>query len=256
MEETKKKTLEDILNESEPQDAKGMFLKLGKYIMDQDKKELEMTPSGKKLSELEDKMEELASSFSQAMKTITATLEKIANRPDPKFPEQQPFPEKMSMDKPAWYADQDHETSAIMAMKLIAPLIDALGKRMDANHQDIKSVSMDILNKEPELHEPEPEKPAKKDGKNFPMNSGIGSVRRRARWEIATYPAINGKASLTAKGDGMTFYLPSMPIINSENVRLNGGNPLSNGVDYNLNSNALVFTEQYTDPLIEVRYQS
>ena len=175
-----------------------------------------------------------------ALEKNTAIMQKILERPDPKFPEIPPYPEQKEFPKFPEFPEQEK----------LSPLLEELIERIAVEHNTTRGVLMDILNKEPE---PSMAEEIKKEGK-FPLN--IGSIRRRARWEISTYPNIAGTGSIVSKGDGFTFYLPFSPIKNSETVRLNGGLPMSQGVDYTLTGNALVFVQNQTGSQIEVRSQN
>ena len=179
------KTLDEILKESESGNVKNVVSQFAEYIKQQEEADRKMNPFAKEVSALSEKLDSLESSFSKAIENISSTLQEIKSRPDPKFPEQQPYPEKMTMDRPDWYESQDHEKSAMLVHLLIAPLIEGLTKQLSSNHEDIKGISMDILNKE-SIQEAKPATPAKQNVKGFPTNSGVGSIRRRARWEVVS----------------------------------------------------------------------
>lgn len=93
--------------------------------------------------------------------------------------------------------------------------------------------------------------PEEKEERTF----NVTPKRANPRW----IKAMSTDSTLTGDIDGSNtdFYLPSVPIKNSETVRLNMGAPLSSGIDYTLTSNKITFT--IAPPLesqIEVRYQT
>jgi hypothetical protein len=254
------KTLEDIMNESDKQDAKGDVKGTLKSLIEALKNN-----EDDKISQFKDMLSgvmESNKSLTETMKKVMAVLEKIANRPDPKFP--QPIDHSDVLKQIANRADAplpepiDHEAIGEAVARHISPHIQELTEGMRNEHGATRGILNDILNKDSAVYAPEPAEKAsrKSKGDKFTIGGGVGSIRRRARWEIATYPNIVGTAAITSKGDGLNYYLPFAPIKNSETIRLNGGLPLSQGVDYTLTGNNLLFVQNQSGSQIEMRAQN
>lgn len=248
--ENNQKTIEELINESDSGSLKEQLSGVIKTIEKQE---------GDKLNGFLETLKGIVDSnkaTAEAMKNIASDIKRIADRPDPEFPEPKDFPElqKVHMDRPDWQKDAEpinHDAIGNAVAKLLVPLLEELIERTGNEHSATRAVLVDLLNKEPEI----PEAPKGKKEK-VTVGGGVGSIRRRARWEIATFPQLPGTMAITTKGDGTTFYLPFAPIKNSETIRLNGGLPMSNGIDYNLNGNRLTFIQNQTGSQIEMRAQN
>ena len=81
-------------------------------------------------------------------------------------------------------------------------------------------------------------------------------AKEKPRWIIVdNYNLSNLIGSFD--GSNQDFFLPSVPIKNSESIRLNQGSPLSHGEDYTLTGNKLSFTQVYpSESKVEIRYQT
>ena len=228
-------TLEEIIRDSDKGDVRNAWLNLTDSIKKAEQDKLD------KFKDVLFSIIESQKELKTAIDEMKEVMQKVADRPDPKFPEFPPFPEQKEFPKfpePLPYPEQ----------KDLSPLLEELIERIGNEHSATRGVLTDLLNKEPEYREEE-----KKEGK-FPLN--IGSIRRHSRWQIATYPNIAGTAAITSAGDGVTYYLPAAAIKNSETVRLNGGLPLSQGIDYTLTGNKIVYGVDQTNSQQEVRYQN
>ena len=239
-----KMTLEEILKQSEKGDIKGSLASLIETIRGSEEDKLNkfndtlsgIVESNSKLAESMDGLKSLLEKIANRPDPIfpepidhSEVLNQIASRPDPKFPEQLPYPET----------------------KDLSPLIEELIERIGNEHSATRIVLNDLLNKDTNVVLTEG-----KDGKKMTLGGGVGSIRRRARWEIATFPRLNGTLEIKSAGDGVTFYLPFAPIKNSETIRLNGGLPMSTGVDYTITGNQLLFVQNQTGSQIEMRAQN
>ena len=163
------------------------------------------------------------------------TLGKILTRPHPVFPEQKDmvFPSvqeiagEVTIKKPDWYKEVVMPPTDMSGMaNIMLPMFQNLIDTIRTENEDTKSLLLALVNKEVVPTKTQP--------------ATLGSVRRANKWVRAS--TIDGNITGTIDGVNTTFYLPWSPIPNSENIRLNQGNPLSQGEDYTLSGNKLVFT--------------
>lgn len=145
-----------------------------------------------------------------AVEQLMAMVKKVAVRPFPKFPTRM-------------------VASNMVDIEPLYQMLTAIVKSQNA-----------ILEK---LNMPKIEKPQEVK-KELPAVTNVKIFRHKSKWVIATSPNRAGTESITGTIDGSNtdFYLPWVPIKNSEQVRLNQGAPLSYGVDYTLSSNKVTFT--------------
>ena len=229
-----KPTLESFIEQADNGDIKGALKKLGEWMNSQDDESVERFFKTQ---------EEIAMKLAD----VCTALEKIISRPDPIFPETK-FPEnqKVSMEKPEWYKEPIEPKENDLTW--VAGLTNSIRYDGDQTRKLLSQI-LDSLN---ERRDSEP-----MEGKTEPktVNTAALRTRRTVQWKIATFPQVTGTVGLLSKGDGLTFYLPSAVIQNSESVRLNGGAPLSHGVDYSINGNAVTFIQDQTNSTIEIKYQ-
>lgn len=232
------KTLQDILQESDTVGIKDSLAQVVKFLESKDTEQLDtLVALLQKSVAMNDEWAAMNKALLSSAAETNRLLQSILGRPDPAFPA---YPEPKEFPAlPAYPEPKD-----------VSPLLEELIERTGNEARATREVLNDILNSRADGETPQEEK---KDGK-FPLN--IGSIRRHSRWQIATIPNLPGTAAITAKGDGLTFYLPFQPIKFSETIRLNGGLPLSQGVDYTLTGNQLVFTQNQTGSQIEMRAQN
>jgi hypothetical protein len=230
-------TLEEVLKKEDGGSIRESLESLFKAAKDQDKEKLDtFVATLKDISEVYTKSTEV---LMEKMDLQAELLRKILGRPDPKFPEPLPFPEQK--DFPAF-----PEFPKYPEPKDISPLLGELIEVIRNEHQATREVLDDILNKEPEYHEPskEPLRPA----------VNMGSVHKHSRWTRAS----TAQGNIVGAFDGMNniFRLPSAPIINSETVRLNGGTPLETD-DYTIVGNTITFTVvPVAGSTMEIRYNT
>ena len=184
--------------------------------------------------------------LTEAMGGMKMVLQQILERPHPEFPEPKEFPEVQTvhMEKPDWYVEPKEADT-----RWIPNLSNSIRYDGEKTREVLKAI-LDKLNEEKE-EEVEEIKEAPKT-----VNTGALRTRKTVQWRIATYPQVTGTVGMTAKGDGLTYYLPSAVIKNSEMVRLNGAAPLSYGEDYSISGNAVIFVQDQTESKIEVKYQT
>ena len=233
--------LKDIIKNTDSKDLRGQLESITKNIKEQE---------DDKLNAFLDTLQGIVESNKETSKALTRAtdiLEKILNRPNPEFPEQKevqfPKVQEVSMKRPNWYKEPEKlEIDFKLLAKELAPHFSSLEEKIGNEHDMTRDA---IYNTETQI----PESVEKKKGVQ-PMN--IGSIRRHSRWQMAS----TSKGNITSAGDGLTFYLPFAPIPLSETVRLNGGLPLSNGEDYTMTGNKIVFVQDQTGSKIEVRAQN
>lgn len=241
-----KKTLEQLIEESSSGDFKEQLGSLIKNMKDNE---------GSKLNAFLDVLKGVIDSqkeLTTAINNMASALEDIKNRPDPKFPEfpkQKDFPSEMKITKPSWWKDpQSIDFEGIMKKHA-----NTIKSHISQESEATNGILMAILGKEPEQLEVIASQ--KKDSPRT-VNSAAVRSRRTTQWRIATFPQVAGTLAMISAGDGFNYYLPDSCISNSETGRLNGGLPLSHGVDYTISGNKITFQENQNGSLQEWRWQN
>ena|SRR3990167_1425955 len=222
-------TLEDVIKQSERGNIKESISALAEYLKEEKQSKVE---------ELVSALENISTGQSSLLQDNDKTrvlLQQILDKeiPEPKeveFPQVQEISGEVGVKKPSWYLPMDMETMCKMMtemmIKSILPMFSDLMDTIRTENEDTKSLLLALVNKETAETKIQP--------------ATLGSVRRANKWVRAS--TMDGNITGTVDGVNATFYLPWSPIPNSENVRLNQGNPLSQGEDYTISGNKLVFT--------------
>jgi hypothetical protein len=245
----KQKTLEDLIKEGDVTDIKTALPSLVEHLnsLSDGIKEQEKG----KLASFQKVLEgivESNKSLAEAIKGISDNIEKIANRPEPKFPEPKDFPKEMRvwMDKPAWQKDPEKLDMAAALKPLFAKLSNAISME----NQKTNTILLALLNKEPETKEEATEEPK---AESRTVNTGSVRSRRTTQWK--RFDNYDLKNLLNPSGDNQTYFMPDSLIPNSETIRLNEGLPLKNS-DYTLSGNKIFFSViNQPGTIIEIRGQ-
>lgn len=239
-----KKTLEEIIKESEKGDIGNAVKVLGEYLKSVD--EQKQNEFHSIFEDINESLKELISIHKEGHKQSHALLEKILNKEEEsiEFPKIQ----EVSMAKPDWYEEYDwdamYQSWTKMLVKAFRPFFEDI-KNIIAKENSATRASLESRDQIEEKEEQEIKT----------VSTGSVRSRRTTQWSIATFPQISGTAGLISAGDNLTYYLPDSCIPNSETIRLNGGNPLSHGIDYTITGNQIVFVQNQSNSQIEVRWQ-
>ena len=233
------KTLKDILQAQDSGNVENAIASLTTYLNDHKNTEVYA---------IVDTIKQLI----EAQKESHRLLQELISKPDPVFPipEKVVFPdfgkivreEVARLPPPASFDDSG-------VIKAIEKSSVEIAKQIAEGHQIAEKRHKETGEAISNIHIPEPEK----EKERTPMN--LGSIRRHSRWQVVS----TKKGTIAGVFDGINtkFYLPTAPIPNSEQVRLNGGSPLANGEDYTLSGNLMTFVlAPVANSTCEVRYQS